>query len=146
MERLTVPDEEIDGGTRRAVIDARAVREEAMKIYWALKKYEDTGLSPEEINSLNTLDGSQGMKYLKLYQEEKQNHCLIPVSERLPVGREFKIKAGDKTLYKKLIVQTCSFNIRTAHYDMAEQVWYDNENNELDVVAWMPTPELYHER
>lgn len=42
MERLTVPDKKIDGGLRRAIIDAREVRKEAMTIYWALKKYEDT--------------------------------------------------------------------------------------------------------
>lgn len=52
MERLTVPDERIDGGLRRAIIDAREVRKEAMTIYWRLKKYEDTGLTPEEINGL----------------------------------------------------------------------------------------------
>lgn len=52
MERLTVPDEKIDGGLRRAIIDAREVRKEAMTIYWALKKYEDTELTPEQIMEL----------------------------------------------------------------------------------------------
>ena len=28
---------------------ARKVKEHAMTIYWALKKYEDTGLTPEQI-------------------------------------------------------------------------------------------------
>lgn len=49
MNRLTVPDKKIEGGTSRAVIDGRAVREAAMTIYWALKKYEDTGLTSEQI-------------------------------------------------------------------------------------------------
>lgn len=49
MDRLTIPDEPIEGGTRRAVIDARAVKEQAMTLYWKLKRYEDTGLEPEEI-------------------------------------------------------------------------------------------------
>lgn len=40
MERLTIPDEKIEGGTRRMVI------------YWQLKKYEDTGLTPEQIQEL----------------------------------------------------------------------------------------------
>lgn len=70
MERLTVPDKLIEGGTRRAVIDTRAVREEAMKIYWALKKYEDTGLTPEEI-----MDGKMFAGW-------------IPVEERLPEDGE----------------------------------------------------------
>ena len=49
MERLTIPDVKIDGGTRRTVIDPRKVKEHAMTIYWALKKYEDTSLTPEQI-------------------------------------------------------------------------------------------------
>ena len=49
MDRLTIPDEPIEGGMRRSVIDARAVKEQAMVIYWRLKEYEDTGFAPEEI-------------------------------------------------------------------------------------------------
>lgn len=56
MERLTIPDIKIDGGTRRTVIDPRKVKEYAMTIYWALKKYEDTGLTPEQIVSLKKRD------------------------------------------------------------------------------------------
>ena len=52
MERLTIPDEKIEGGVRRTVIDSRKVKENAMTIYWALKKYEDTGLTPPEIMGL----------------------------------------------------------------------------------------------
>lgn len=56
MERLTIPDEKIEGGVRRAVIDAREVKKNAMTIYWALKKYEDTGLTPPEIMELKERD------------------------------------------------------------------------------------------
>lgn len=52
MERLTIPDEKIDGGVRRAFIDVKAVKENAMTIYWTLKKYEDTDLTPEQIREL----------------------------------------------------------------------------------------------
>lgn len=52
MDRLTIPDEPIEGGMRRAVVDARAVKEQAMTLYWKLKKYEDTGLEPDEIKEL----------------------------------------------------------------------------------------------
>lgn len=52
MERLTIPDKKIDGRLRRAIIDAREVRKEAMTIYWSLKKYEDTELTPEQIMEL----------------------------------------------------------------------------------------------
>lgn len=37
MERLTVPDEKIEGGVRRTVIDVREVKKNAMTIYWALE-------------------------------------------------------------------------------------------------------------
>lgn len=56
MERLTIPDEKIEGGVRRTVIDSRKVKENAMTIYWALKKYEDTGLTPSEIMELKERD------------------------------------------------------------------------------------------
>ena len=56
MERLTIPDEKIEGGVRRTVIDARKVKENAMTIYWALKKYEDTGIAPPEIMKLKERD------------------------------------------------------------------------------------------
>ena len=56
MERLTIPDKKIEGGVRRAFIDTKAVKENAMTIYWALKKYEDTGLTPPEIMELKERD------------------------------------------------------------------------------------------
>ena len=57
MERLTIPDVRVDEHTtRRSVIDVAAVREHAMKIYWRLKAYEDTGLTPEEIKAPFTED------------------------------------------------------------------------------------------
>ena len=53
MERLTIPDVRVDEHTTRmTVIDARAVKKSPMDFYWRLKAYEDTGLTPEEINDL----------------------------------------------------------------------------------------------
>lgn len=53
MERLTIPDEYIGGGMRRAIIDAREVRKHAMMLYWQLKKYEDTGVTPEQLKIID---------------------------------------------------------------------------------------------
>lgn len=54
MERLTVPDVRVDEHTtRRSIIDGNAVREHAMEIYWRLKDYEDTGLTPQEVISMH---------------------------------------------------------------------------------------------
>lgn len=55
MDRLTIPDEPIEGGMRRGIIDVRAVREEAMTIYWRLKKYEDICPDPEILKSIDEL-------------------------------------------------------------------------------------------
>lgn len=68
----------------------------------------------------------------------------IPVSERLPVGKEFEIKAGKRTLYRTVIVQTASYNMHAAYYNASEQVWRDDTGIiRLNVVAWMPMPEPY---
>lgn len=54
MDRLTIPDVKVDAHTtRRTMIDAEAVKERAMEIYWKLKKYEDTGLTPAEVLSMS---------------------------------------------------------------------------------------------
>lgn len=52
MKRLTVTDRRVGDVVLRAQVDPAAVKEEAMTLYWALKRYEDTGLTPEEIESL----------------------------------------------------------------------------------------------
>lgn len=50
MDRLTLPDKRIDENTvLRCLVDAEAVREHAMDIYWRLKAYEDTDLTPEMV-------------------------------------------------------------------------------------------------
>lgn len=67
MERLTIPDKKIDGGWKRAFIDAREVRKEAMTIYWALKKYEDTGLTPQEIMELKMQNTEEKMTKREFY-------------------------------------------------------------------------------
>ena len=54
MDRLTIPDVKVDAHTtRRTMIDVEAVKERAMEIYWKLKKYEDTGLTPAEVLSMS---------------------------------------------------------------------------------------------
>lgn len=76
--------------------------------------------------------------------EEKKNRRWIPVSERLPVGKEFEIKAGKRTLYRTVLVQTASHNIHAAYYNTSEQVWRDDTGIiRLNVVAWRLLPKEY---
>lgn len=86
MERLTIPDERIDEHTtRRKFIDMEAVREHAMEFYWRLKAYEDTGLMPEEIRSMQEEHFSglemeklhSALMELKKYQEADKDGRLV---------------------------------------------------------------------
>lgn len=88
MERLTIPDVRVDEHTtRRSVIDVLAVREHAMKIYWRLKAYEDTGLTPEEIKAPFTEDtminlaaqalGVEADHLRELAEADKDGRCVV---------------------------------------------------------------------
>lgn len=69
MERMTVPDKRIDEHTTmRTVIDANKVREHAMDFYWALKRYEDTGLEPGEVEQIQ-----------RAFEDIKQYHSISPI-------------------------------------------------------------------
>ena len=57
------------------------------KVYGALCKlrdYENTGLSPEEVERVNDFSESQAMRLLKKLRGEQEKYRWIPVGERLP--------------------------------------------------------------
>lgn len=118
MDRLTIPDEHIEGGIRRTVIDARAVRKEAMTIYWALKEYEDTGLTPQEIENRKRLSG------------------WILLSEYLP----------DKSGTYYLVTTTRSPKIEMAWYLHGDWYWNNSDTKMMGVIAWMPLPKPYRQK
>lgn len=138
MERLTIPDEPIEGGMRRAVVDARAVREEAMSIYWRLKKYEDICQDPERLKEIDVLYLDKCREVAALKQEQ-----WIPISERLPE------KDGDY-----LVTMVMPGDIGGKLYSnwicwcSEAQEWTDTDGSailEQDIVlAWRSIPEPYH--
>ena len=133
MERLTIPVEHIDGGIRRTIIDAREVRKHAMTIYWQLKKYEDTGISPAQLQVIE----EEYSKMAKELAELRQQNRWVPVSERLPdYNEEVLITNG-----KYVTIDTRYFLENTE--DGEAYTW--DINGWDDVIAWMPLPEPYKE-
>ncbi len=126
MERLTIPDEKIEGGVRRAVIDARKVKEHAMTVYWALKKYEDTGLTPQDVMDL----------------KERVNDGWIPVDERLPEEKKSVLVQWEK--YDRYLNVTLTYLDVMWLDDVEEQV-FETTNGVPNgrVIAWRPLPEPY---
>lgn len=137
MKRLTIPDEPIEGGMRRAIIDAREVRKHAMTIYWQLKKYEDTGITPERFKEIDRAyqDVCQEVKELRRRQQ------WIPCSDKFPetVGRYLVTAVWEDGDFKKHSVYDAVYG--------SDGIWHvqDYAPAPYKVVAWMPLPELYKE-
>lgn len=124
MDRLSVPDEPIEGGLRRGEIGVKEVKMQAMTMYWRLKKYEDTGLTPGQIIEIDRL-------YTEMCREV-QRYRWIPVEERLP-------EAGQE------VIVTCKsesgYYVTHDEYDWDYCAWVSDSD---DIVAWMPLPEPFN--
>lgn len=115
------------------------------KLYGALCKlrdYENTDLSPEEVERVNDFSKSQASRLMKELQEEREKHQWIPVTEQLPEPETY------------VLVSFSNFSLPIiGRYDENEEggVWFAGDENEslvsqdLLVNAWMPLPELYRE-
>ncbi len=94
-----------------------------MTLYWALKKYEDTGLTPNEVEHL------------------KESQRWIPVEEGLPKRNG---------VYNITRYVGGNYMRDSAYFD-GQDTWHnDNRVNHsrcylTDVIAWMPLPEPYQE-
>ena len=82
MERLTEPNIKDGNKTICKVIDARAVREHAMELYWALKKYEDTGITADEIERLRN-ERPRG-KWNRTTSDYECSRCQYPMDYITP--------------------------------------------------------------
>ena len=117
----------------------------AEKLYGALCKlrdYENTDLSPEEVDRVNDFSKSQASRLMKELQEEREKHQWIPVTEQLP----------EPETYVLVSFSNFSFPI-IGRYDENEEGggWFAGDEEEslvsqdLFVNAWMPLPERYKE-
>lgn len=60
------------------------VREKLYGALCKLRDYENTGLSPEEVERVNDFSESQVARLMKELQNEREKYRWIPVTERLP--------------------------------------------------------------
>ena len=91
---------------------------------WKLMEYEDTGLSPEEVEQL------------------KESRRWIPVEERLPDNLVNPI-TRDAYVYPVTVDLGGVTDIR--YYSFWRGHWYNQGPKKMDylVTAWMPLPEPY---
>ena len=64
------------------VVITKEIWEKLYGALWKLKDYEDTGLSPEEVERVNDFEKSQTYRAIAELQEEREKHRWIPVTER----------------------------------------------------------------
>lgn len=145
MNRLTQKDEQGNWSLRgvrwESLHEGQVITKELWeRLYGALRKlmeYEDTGLSPEEVEDVNNFNKSQVGHLLKKLSEEQRKHRWIPVKERLPEAKE------------DVLVCTKSGWILIAWYDPRGEMWHIAPSDvgmvRKDIVAWMPLPEPYQE-
>lgn len=118
----------------------------AEKLYEALCKlrdYENTDLSPEEVERVNDFSKSQASRLMKELQEEREKHQWIPVTEQLPEPETY------------VLVSFSNFSLPIiGRYDENEEggAWFAGDEDEsltsqdMFVNAWMPLPEVYREK
>ena len=113
------------------------------KLYGALyklKDYEDTGLSPADVERVNDFSQNQAHKLLRNLQEERSKHSWIPVAERLPEPEKL-ILLSFENFSVPMIGRYTEIN--------GDGVFFVGDSDEsfiehdLYVNAWMPLPEPY---
>ena len=118
----------------------------AEKLYGALCKlrdYENTDLSPEEVERINDFSKSQACLLMEKLQKEREKHQWIPVTEQLPEPETY------------VLVSFSNFSLPIiGRYAENEEggAWFAGDEDEplvsqdMFVNAWMPLPEVYREK
>ena len=151
MERLTQRDDQGNWCLKGMKLErlrtgGTLTKDAAEKLYAALcklKDYENTDLSPEEVDRVNDFSKSQASRLMKELQEEREKHQWIPVTEQLPEPETYAL------------VSFSNFSLPIiGRYDENEEggVWFAGDDDEplvsqdMFVNAWMPLPEVYREK
>ena len=138
MKRLTQKDEQGNWSLRGMLweqlhegqVITKELRERLYGALWKLMEYEDTGLTPEEAEELDSFERSQVGKMLKKLNEEQRKHRWIPVEERLPEESLNSVIGWDKYRERCCFVQYYAGS------------WHLGDES-VGIIAWMPLPEPY---
>lgn len=138
MKRLTQKDEQGNWSLRgvpweylyEGKIITKELWERLYGALWKLMEYEDTGLTPEEAEELDSFERSQVGKMLKELNEEQRKHRWIPVEERLPEESLNSVIGWDKYRERCCFVQYYAGS------------WHLGDES-VRIIAWMPLPEPY---
>lgn len=118
------------------------VREKLYGALCKLRDYENTGLSPEEVERVNDFSESQVARLMKELQNEREKYRWIPVTERLPEFGEYVMISFSN--FSLPIIGRCD-------RDEEGIMWFAGDELEslvshnLFVNAWQPLPEPYKE-
>ena len=142
---------------------------------WKLMEYEDTGLDPDDVISLNDFYQCSTGQAIKEMEKERAKHRWIRTEERLPDQNEivlvtvkrhrwvtdydsYWVPENEKTEHKEVVYVTCGRLdcIRWKYMDFESGVWeealYTNVLNGVllnepiaEIIAWQPLPKPYKE-
>lgn len=138
------------------VVLTKEIWEKLYGALWKLKDYEDTGLSPKEVERVNDFEKSQTYRAIAELQDEREKHRWIPATERLPEEHDSiftrlngteKWKNGMFKRRSDNVLVTVKYEDGMVHTESAhttDGVWKtDYKVKGGKVVAWMPFPEPY---
>lgn len=105
-----------------------------------LREYEDTGLSPEDVERLNDFERSQMADLMKKLAEERNKHRWIPVEERMP-EQDCDVLMSFRNFSMLLIGRYETDKTGGAFYVGDDEESCISQN--LFVNAWMLLPKAY---
>ena len=121
----------------------KGMRWEQLRALCKLKDYENTDLSPGDVERVNDFSKNQAYLLMEQLQKEREQHQWIPVTEQLPEPETY------------VLVSFSNFSLPIiGRYDENEEggVWFAGDEDEplvsqdMFVNAWMPLPEVYREK
>lgn len=100
----------------------------------------------EKCQKCSGIGRSSFVEFLKIIDEvaEEYNNGWIPCSERLPSFEERKKSYCRNAYGAEFIVMIEGSTMPTTLYiKMEEDIWFDDNYNYYNVIAWQPLPEPY---